>query len=154
MLKVYYFEISIVKYNEIIYTYIQMIYNPNDRIVAFDCDDTLVMWEGREWEPGPNRVEFHCPISLTGDNVIIKTDTVYLVPHTKHIQKLKGYKRSGYYIIVWSAGGGAWAKEVVRVLGLEEHVDFVTSKPVYLYDDLPLNEAIGQRKYYQLKKQK
>lgn len=130
----------------------QIFTNVNDRVVAFDCDDTLVMWTGKDWEPAAHKVAFNCPISLMGDGQIIRTDTVYLVPHQKHIQKLKGYANTGWFVIVWSAGGGAWAKEVVRVLNLENHVSLVTGKPIYCYDDLPLNEAIGQRKYYMDKK--
>ena len=128
--------------------------NVNDKVVAFDCDDTLVMWEGNEWEPGPHRVEFDLPISLLANGEIIKTDKVYLVPHIKHIQKLKGYAQSGWFVIVWSAGGGPWAQNVVKTLGLERYVKLITGKPAICFDDIPLNEALGERRYYQDRKKK
>jgi hypothetical protein len=129
-----------------------VIVNLNDRIVAFDCDDTLVMWVGNDFEPHPKKLLFKNPTTSLGTGEVLKTEDTYLVPHQKHIQKLKGYSKSGYFVIVWSAGGGAWAKEVIKVLGLEEHVHLVTGKPVYLFDDLPLQDAIGERKYFQPKK--
>lgn len=51
-------------------------------------------------------------------------------------------------------GWAAWAKAVVDALELHEHVDLIMCKPGIIYDDMPLNEAFGQRKYYQDKKDK
>jgi hypothetical protein len=116
-------------------------------------DDTLVIWTGgqEDFEPGSGKIAISNPVGFIGGKVV-KTEIFYLTSHDKHIQKLKGYKRSGYYVIVWSMGGGEWAKSVVEALQLKDHVDFVTGKPLYLYDDLPLNEAFGTRKYYDSKK--
>lgn len=114
-----------------------------DKLVSFDCDDTLVMWneEKGHQQPYAGALEFD-----------LWDSKVYLTPHHKHIKKLIGYKRAGYKVIVWSMGGNAWAREVVRVLQLEDHVDLIMSKPSILYDDMPLNEAFGRRKYYLPKK--
>jgi FMN phosphatase YigB (HAD superfamily) len=117
------------------------------KFVAFDCDDTLVMWDRDMMfdESAKGVIEFKDPY---------QKDISYLLkPHKKHIQKLKGYKNSGWTVMVWSAGGWGWAKTVVETLGLEKHVDIVMSKPRYCYDDLPVGEGIGIRKYYQPKKE-
>ena len=124
------------------------IINTNDKIVSFDCDDTLVMWDNNCGEPGEGKIAVVDPYRI-GDNGPIH---IYLTPHDKHIQKLKGYARSGYFVIIWSMGGGAWAKNVAEALALTDHVDLITGKPVYLYDDMPLNSAFGERVYFQPKK--
>jgi hypothetical protein len=121
------------------------VYFAHERPVNFDVDDTLVMWDDKFHEPGPGKVAIVDPFDGT---------TVYLTPHEKHIQKLKGYARCGWFVVVWSAGLGPWAKAVVEALGLQEHVDLIMSKPLVCFDDLPLDEAIGVRKYYQPKKVK
>lgn len=105
-----------------------------DKIVCFDVDDTLVMWAA----PAGN-----VPIIDQLDG-----STVNLRPHSKHIQKLKGYARSGWYVIVWSAGGHLWAKSVVESLKLQDYVDMVMSKPSICYDDLPVGEGIAPRRYF------
>lgn len=126
--------------------------NFNDKVVTFDVDDTLVMWDDNPFAPEHDKISFENPVSFLGSGKIIRTETVYLTPHKKHIQKLKGYANSGYFVIVWSMGGGAWAESVVTTLGLQDHVSLITGKPLYLYDDLPLTEALGERRYYQPKK--
>lgn len=114
-------------------------YNDKEKVVAFDCDDTLIMWGDTFYDPQPGRI----PIVDPNDN-----KTMYLTPHKKHVHKVKGYFRAGYFVIIWSAGGGAWANAVARELGLHNFCHLITSKPQFVYDDLPLNEAIGTRKYY------
>ena len=120
-----------------------MTINLNDKVVSFDCDDTLVMWGDNPYEPKDGRL---CFINPNGG------EHIYLTPHHLHIRKLRGYANSGWFVIVWSMGGGDWAKEVVEKLGLQDSVHLITSKPVVLFDDLPLNEAFGERKYWMPKK--
>jgi hypothetical protein len=99
----------------------------NDNIITVDVDDTLVIWNvppGREEE------------CITFDNFGYAQR---LLPHRKHIELLKQFKVRGHYIIVWSQGGYQWAREVVKVLGLEEWVDEVKTKPKWYIDDLPAN---------------
>lgn len=126
--------------------------NTNDRVVAFDCDDTLVMWDGDEFQPHTGAIAFANPTSTLLSGTILKTENVYLVPHRKHIQKLKGYAKSGWFVIVWSAGGGNWANEIVNKLDLKKYVNLITAKPTILFDDLPLQDAIGRREYFMDKK--
>lgn len=104
--------------------------------IYFDCDSTLVMWE---MDGSPNAL----PFELYGKKYL-------LVPHQKHIDKLKEHKREGFTIIVWSAGGAEWSKEVVKVLGLENYVDLMISKPCYYYDDLISPKFLHEHKriYY------
>lgn len=119
------------------------------KFVAFDCDDTLVMW---------NEVPFQDEIDLYGTIPFqdpYKNKMIHnLRPHKKHIQKLKGYAQSGWTVMVWSAGGWEWAKTVVETLGLQDYVDLIMSKPDVCYDDMPVGEGIAIRKYYLDKKLK
>ena len=104
-----------------------MIVTENDNIIGVDVDDTLVMWDipaGREEE------------CITFDNFGY---TQRLLPHRKHIELIKQFKVRGHYIIVWSQGGYGWAREVVKVLGLEDWVDEIKTKPKWIIDDLPAN---------------
>lgn len=112
-----------------------MITLTNDKTVSFDVDDTLIMWPIDFGEPGEGRVQI---------------DEGYFVPHEKHIERLKAYNKAGWTVIVWSMGGSAWARKVVDALKLTPHVKLVMGKPLKLYDDLPLNEALGSRHYISL----
>lgn len=110
----------------------------NEQLVFIDVDDTLVKWEQPIHLPGAKRIE----IEDATDNSI-----VFLEPHLKHIELLKKYKARGYTVTVWSGGGYMWAESVVKTLGLEEHVDFVMTKPSKYVDDLPCTEWMGARIY-------
>lgn len=104
--------------------------------VFFDCDSTLIMWD---MEGSPSALSF-----------ILYGKTYRLVPHQKHIDKLKEHKAEGFSIVVWSAGGKEWAEEVVKVLNLGTYVDTIISKPTYYYDDLTSPRFLHEHKriYY------
>ncbi len=94
-------------------------------MVCFDVDDTLVVWNipaGRESE------------TIKFDNFGFSEN---LLPHHEHIKLLKQFKVRGQFVIVWSQGGPQWAAEVVKKLGLADHVDMVMAKPKWIIDDLP-----------------
>jgi len=57
------------------------------------------------------------------------------VPHKRHIEELKNHHARGHVVVVWSAGGYTWAKEVVDFLGLASYVDLIACKPDWWYDD-------------------
>ena len=99
----------------------------NDNIIGVDVDETLVMWS--------------IPVEYQGQAIKFNNfgyETM-LLPHKKHIELLKQFKVRGHYIIVWSQGGWEWASEVIKVLGLEDWVDEVKTKPKWIIDDLPAN---------------
>lgn len=113
----------------------------SDIIYYFDCDDTLVMWDNKyKNEDQSNTVCFSCYEAIE-----------FLVPNFKNIQFLKKTKEEGGGVVVWSAGGWAWAKEVVETLGLEDYVDLVISKPTGYIDDLNCTEFMGTRYYWDIK---
>ena len=126
----------------------------NEKVVAFDCDGTLVLWEEdiSYWPKGaiffPN--PYYSPSPYTGT----RGAGEYLVPHKKHIQKLKSYSKNGYFVIVWSMGGGPWAQSVVDTLELNEYVDLIMPKPNICYDDMSIGNAFGERKFYKDKENK
>lgn len=113
----------------------------NDNCVYFDCDDTLVMWDNKH-KTESNTIDFNC-----------YGMTYKLVPHKVHIQYLKDSKtKNKNTIVVWSAGGWEWAKEVVEKLGIEQYVDAVMAKPIRYVDDLHCSEFMGQLIYKEFNK--
>lgn len=82
--------------------------------VYFDVDDTLLLWGG-DYEI--NGLPFPA------------------VAHDEHVTLLRSLKAVGYTVVVWSAGGSAWAERVVQQLGLAECVDVIVSKPSLWIDD-------------------
>jgi len=107
--------------------------------IAFDVDQTLVKWDDDARAPGPGKIRFIVP----GNG-----ESVYLTPHKYHLFLLKTYKHRGFKVIVWSAAGGSWASEVVKVLGIESNVDLIMNKLTAFYDDLPADKVLGQHLYF------
>lgn len=112
----------------------------SDNISFYDCDDTLVLWNNDyEWgKDHEGTLEFHDPY--------FEERIINLKPNQITINHLKQQSVTGGRVVVWSAGGFAWAQEVVRVLGLEEYVDLILSKPKRYVDDLPCEEWMGKWK--------
>src|ERR1035437_2995124 len=108
----------------------------NDHVFFVDCDDTLVLWDTKDF-PEDQWTWI--------DHAGYKT---MLVPHTKNIEVLKKFARLGNHITVWSATGYEWADAIVKHLGLTEYVHQVMSKPRYYMDDLPCQVWMGERVYY------
>lgn len=104
--------------------------------IFVDCDDTLVMW-GKAKE-GEKVIAITNPHDGTQD---------YLRPHQGHIRVLKDRKARGSYIVVWSAGGFAWANAVVKALGLESYVDLIMTKPHMYIDDKKADAIMGEHLY-------
>lgn len=110
----------------------------NERIIASDVDDTLVLWSDNCYQPHDGAIRFVDPY----DNSV-----VYLTPHQRHIDLLKKWKGRGYFIEVWSAAGVKWAETVVRTLKLQDTVDLVSTKREKYLDDLLAHEVLGMRVY-------
>lgn len=109
------------------------LYIESEMLIYCDCDDTLVMHNVKG-----KKLDFIDPYSK---------EIICLVPHKKQIKLLKDFKIRGYKIVVWSAAGALWAKEVVNKLELNDWVDLIISKPLKYIDDLPANEIMGSRVY-------
>ncbi len=106
--------------------------------IFIDVDDTLVMWKEAETAKADDMIKVQCPHYNTNQ---------FLVPHKGHIKILKDRKARGSFIVVWSAGGFAWAEAVVKALGLEQYVDLVMTKPHAYIDDKQAEEIMGERIY-------
>lgn len=109
--------------------------------IFIDVDDTLVMWDKsyrKMRESTIGTIAIKCPHSQSNN---------YLVPHRAHIKILKDRKARGSFIVVWSAGGFAWAEAVVRALDLEEHVDLIMTKPHAHIDDKKPKDFMGEHIY-------
>ena len=103
-----------------------------------DVDDTLVMWKEAETAKVEDMVCVKCPHYNTEQ---------WLVPHKGHIKILRDRKARGSFIVVWSAGGFAWAEAVVKALELEQYVDLIMTKPHAYIDDKQAAEIMGERIY-------
>lgn len=125
----------------------------NTNTVWFDVDDTLVKWGSCPEEERQYLIPITCPVGKVFDEEGNESEspswTEYLRPHRKHIEQLKRHKLRGHKVIVWSQGGGEWAEAVVKALQLEQYVDLVTSKPTWVYDDLPCQEYMGKNIWYE-----
>lgn len=105
--------------------------------IAFDVDQTLVVWGDSPYMPGPGLVEFNN-----------NGTPVFLAPHPFHVWLLKNHAARGYGVLVWSAAGFDWAKEVVSVLGLTNYVNIIMPKLNKFVDDLPAHEILGEHLYF------
>ena len=98
------------------------------RLVCFDVDDTLVMWDWRAIDPeGKGLVSVVDPNGGCSELVL---------PHFRHIELMRQFKARGHTVVVWSQGGHEWAEAVCKVLGIENIVDIVMDKPNWYVDDL------------------
>lgn len=107
-----------------------------ENVVAFDIDETLVMWHSDV--PPEDKVSITCPYG--GDTRLFKE-------HKIHVEFLKKNKGRGLTVIVWSAAGVLWDEAVVKALGIEQYVDYILSKPSKIVDDLTPNEIFPHRIY-------
>lgn len=101
-----------------------------DIIMNFDVDETLII------QDYPREV---------ADFVIELDDhgfKQFRVPNYNMIDCLKKNYSKGNHIVVWSANGYKWAKEVVTKLGLSKYVHYVQTKPDLVFDDLRPEEFI------------
>jgi len=106
-------------------------------ITAVDVDNTLVMWSDDFRVNRSGRLEF----DYGGEKV-------YLKPHNFHPTFIKHCYERGDFIEVWSQNGYEWAEQVIKKLGLENHVHVVRSKPVRHVDDKDnLTDIVGARIY-------
>ena len=108
-------------------------------VVAFDCDDTLIMW--------------HVPKDYVGSLVTTNLNGFKDrgIPNLHAIDHLKKMKARCYAIIVCSAGGSEWAEAVVKALELEDFVDVVMPKIDFHLDDVPdPTDKIGKWQYINL----
>lgn len=122
----------------------------SDNLIYFDVDETLIFWKHLIPAYGegifadsdhPETIEIPDPY-MRKAGAIIKA-----VPHQRNIDLLKRNKGQGRTVVVWSAGGYAWAEAVVKTLRLEEYVDLIISKPITYVDDKPM-EAWGLTRVY------
>lgn len=110
---------------------------PNENILCIDIDDTLVMWDN------PHQLDTGITIDCYGSKFT-------LIPNEENIASLKRHKLRKHFIIVWSQGGVEWAKDIVKLLQLEDFVDMVCTKPKWYIDDLPADSWM-KRYYYDVK---
>lgn len=112
---------------------------PSGPTVAFDVDDTLVLW--------------NTPDGMESDEIKIDNNGIisYRVPNKYNINLLKKFYESGHVVIVWSASGVRWSKAVVKSLGLEKYVHGYMSKLSYFIDDISdASKVLGKHGYFDI----
>lgn len=102
----------------------------SDIVVYVDIDETLVSWTPQGWDT-----------VIEIENNGFKSS---FTPILANIEQVKKHKLCNHRVIFWSAGGWAWAKKVVEVLGLMEYADGILTKPRWIIDDLPASEFIPE----------
>lgn len=105
----------------------------DDRIVWCDVDDTLILWNLSAYPNGQK---------VTVDHV---NGPVEVIAHENNIKTLIKFWKLGYTLIVHSGSGWRWAKAVVEALKLDQYVNTCMSKPMYYFDDKPVEEWAGPR---------
>lgn len=105
----------------------------SDKIVCFDVDDTLISQDFHEEKA-------QVTISCNG----YKTEALII---NNNVEAIKRHKKQGQIVIVWSAAGYKWAEAVVKALKLEKYVDIAMSKPMWYYDDLPVQKWMGKPRW-------
>jgi len=107
-----------------------MITIDSTRIIYFDVDETLLLWDWRKWNPKGDKI---IDIGTPGSAGIHR---IAALPHERHIVLLKQFRARGFTIVVWSQGGAQWAKAAVEALHLTDFVHLAISKPNWICDDL------------------
>ncbi|NBO99770.1 MAG: hypothetical protein EBU90_06540 [Proteobacteria bacterium] len=110
----------------------------SDKVVCFDVDDTLI--SDVTEKPIESKDLDVLKIKCNGHITLVK-------PIQENIDAIKRHKRQGQIIIVWSAAGYRWAKSVVESLKLQDYVDIAMSKPMWYYDDLPVQKWMGKPRW-------
>lgn len=105
--------------------------------IYFDVDETLIIHppKGQEFKTKRGTIE------LKGYG-----RSFHLKPHRKHIAELKKRKKEGFVIVVWTASGAPWGREIIKKLKLTKYVDFIVSKPEFYYDDKKQIEFMHEQK--------
>lgn len=110
-------------------------------LIAFDVDDTLIMWD--EYSHSSNAPDDYVKVVCPHDG-----HATFHKVHERHVKFLKKQHAKGFSVVVWSASGTGWASAVVKALGIEAYVDFAMSKPTKYVDDHPEPSGIlGQHIY-------
>lgn len=108
--------------------------------VYFDVDSTLV-FSYHELEKQVDRKQL-------SKMKVVSIDGRPFIPHEEHVETIRDFKARGHNVVVWSAGGAAWAATVVFKLGLDEVVDLCINKPDWYFDDLPVNKWMPKNIHY------
>lgn len=111
-----------------------------DRVIFYDCDNCLVLWPEDSGYNPDNFIQIASSVSLLSGE-----STYKLTPNKGVIEDLKKKKEESYYIVVWSQGGFEHARRIVEGLELQEFVDIVMSKPLWIVDDLDPKEVFSWR---------
>lgn len=115
----------------------------NHKVVNFDVDDTLVLWNRSEYSPTAKSI-----------SVKHKNFTSTLPVHTEHVNLMVKLIKIGYDIVVWSRSGYEWAQAVVEELMLQDYIPegmheriTIMSKPTLIVDDQDPAVWIGEQVY-------
>lgn len=107
--------------------------------VHYDVDDTLILWNSNK---SFNKSDLQS-IDIMDPYLGPDATPIRVRPNQSAINHLKQKHKEGNTIVVWSAGGWAWAEAVVKALNLEPYISLVMSKPDEYVDDLESKEFLG-----------
>ena len=108
------------------------------KTVYFDVDDTLLEWDTcRKNDPDAVKIENNGHV-------------FYKKAIQPNIKNLKSHFLAGHLVVVWSAGGAAWAETVVKALKLQKYVNIILTKPDYYYDDKDATEWFPKERQFRI----
>ena len=110
----------------------------NDKTIYCDIDDSLIAFGVINPEtPDSSIISISC--NGTTENYEVLWDNV---------QALKEFKQRGFGVVLWTQSPIAWAIAVAEALKLENYIDVVACKPMFLIDDLPASEFMPKSRLY------
>lgn len=107
----------------------------NGYTAYIDVDETLVLWKDDPTNPA------YKVLSMPNGNLVIKL-------HKRHIQLVKNLYTIGWNITVWSQGGSDHAENVIKQIGLADHVHEILNKPMMYLDDKPFENQSIRRSFH------
>lgn len=111
----------------------------NERVIAVDIDDTLVMHNLTELCPLSDRVNVVDPMD--------SSQAIQLRINNNMVRLVKEEFERGSTIIVWSRGGYQWALNVLEALNMQDIPLVVMTKPITYFDDTPVEKWMKDRVY-------
>ena len=117
----------------------------NERVIFCDVDETLITHDAANLGTrNASELAVFVKNPHTNENIVV-------YKNLPMIRCLIEEKARGGFIVVWSMGGNAWAKNVLTELELDDKVDLVMSKPFAYFDDKPVESWLKYRLFIEPK---
>ena len=79
-------------------------------------------------------------IFIDVDDTLVRSAGAKRIPITSSVELVRDLRRQGATLYLWSTGGGEYARNAARELGIEDCFDGFLPKPHALIDDVPIEK--------------